>query len=323
MLTISHKPTKNITMIQYTKYCLVFALLLIMGSCKKKEYSMGNLTPPSDVTINATIVGQDASHPNGDGSGDVQITLTGKNVLSYNIDYDASDGISLVFLPDGKTTKKYTKLGLNTYRITVVAYGPGGAATTVTKDIQVRSDFTPDPTIVANLTGTGSKSWSVDKSVAGHFGVGPWSTTSVTPEWWSAAVNEKVSCCNCFYTATFTFTKVAAGNYTLTVATPDGAFTKTGALANGLPGIPSTGGEACYGYSGGSSPFSFVPSSSGILASTPSTKTAILLSGNNTFIGYGAVQKEYEILSISATTMYLRVQGTETGNAWYLKLKAN
>jgi hypothetical protein len=163
----------------------------------------------------------------------------------------------------------------------------------------------------------------VDKSVASHFGVGPWSTTSVTPEWWSAAPNEKVACCNCFYTATYRFAKDAAGNYSLTVATPDGAFTKTGALAGGLPGIPASGGEACYSYGGGTSSFSFVPSSSGIAASAPSTKTAILLGGTNTFIGYGAVLKEYEIMSISATTLKLRVQGTETGNAWYLTLKAN
>jgi hypothetical protein len=47
-----------------------------------------------------------------------------------------------------------------------------------------------------------------------------------------------------------------------------------------------------------------------------------LLAGTNTFIGYGSLQKEYEILSVTATAMYLRVQGTETGNAWYLKLKA-
>jgi len=91
-------------------------------------------------------------------------------------------------------------------------------------------------------------------------------------------------------------------------------------LAGGLPGIPASGAEACYSYGGGSSSFSFVPSSSGIAASTPSTKTAILLSGNNTYIGYGAQLKEYEILSITPTSMYLRVQGTETGNAWYLKL---
>lgn len=305
-------------MIQNTKYFLVFALLLVICSCKKNNYSLGSLSAPSDVVIGTKIIGVDATHPNGDGSGDVEITLTGKNALSYKIDYDAADGITLDFLANGKATKKYTRLGLNTYRITVVAYGAGGTATTITKDIQVQSNFTPDPTIVSNLTGTGSKTWKVDKDISGHFGVGPWSTTSVTPEWYAAAPNEKAGCCNCFYTASFTFTKVSAGNYTLTVATPDGAFTKTGSLAGGLPGIPSSGAEACYNYGGGTSPFSFVPSGSGIATGT---KTAILLSGANTFIGYGAVLKEYEILSITATSLYLRVQGTETGNAWYLRLK--
>jgi hypothetical protein len=307
--------------LKYFFYSLI--LLTALNSCKKDEYNMGVLTAPTDIVINTTIVGQDATHPDGDGSGDVIISLSGKNVLSYKIDYNATDGIQMDFLSKPTVTKKYTSLGVNTYRITVVAYGAGASATTVTKDIKLRSDFTPDPEIVTDLTGTGSKSWSVNKDVPGHMGVGPWSTTSVTPEWWAAAVNEKVSCCNCFYSATFTFAKNSDGTYKLTVASPDGAFTKTGALAGGLPGIPASGDEGCYTYGGGTSSFSFVPSSSGIDAATPSTKTAIQLSGNNTYIGYGAVLKEYEILAISETSLYLRVQGTETGNAWYLKLKAN
>jgi hypothetical protein len=279
------------------------------------------LTAPTDVVINTSIVGQDATHPNGDGSGDVVITLTGKNVLAWKINYDANNNTSFENLATGKTTKKYTKIGVNTYRISVIAYGSGATPTTITKDIIVRSDFTPAASIVNNLVGNGSKTWKVDKSIPAHFGVGPWSSTSITPEWWSAAINEKVSCCNCFYTASYTFSKDATtGNYSLAVATPDGAFTKTGSLAGGLPGIPGSGPEACYNYGGGTSSFSFVPSSSGIAASAPSTKTAIQLSGANTFIGYGAVLKEYEILSITANSLYLRVQGTETGNAWYLKL---
>ena len=72
-------------MIQYTKYCFAFALLLLIGSCKKTEYSMGSLTAPTEVAINTQLVGQDQTHPNGDGSGDVNITVTGKNVLSYNV----------------------------------------------------------------------------------------------------------------------------------------------------------------------------------------------------------------------------------------------
>lgn len=308
-------------MIRYTKYCLaLFALLLVIVSCKKKDYTMGSLAAPTEVTINTKIVGQDANSPDGDGSGGVEITLTGKNALSYNIDYDASDGIDFVFLENGKAERKYTKTGLNTYRITVVAYGAGGTATTVTKDIQVQSIFTPDAAIISNLTGSGSKTWKIDKDIAGHFGVGPWLTTSVTPEWYAAPPNDKAGCCNCFYTASFTFTKTATG-YTFTTTTPDGAFTKTGSLAGGLPGIPATGDEGCYSYGGGTSPFSFVPPTSGVTTGT--TKTAILLNGNNTFIGYGAVLKEYEILSVTENSLDLRVQGTETGNAWYFKLKAS
>ena len=312
------------------KYILgvFFVLLLTTTSCTQETYSLGDLTAPSNVVINADIVGQDASHPNGDGSGDVNFSITGDNILGVSIDYDASNAVDLVFLPNAAITKKYTKLGLNTYTVTVVASGRGGSQTTVTKDIMVQSNFTPDPAIITNITNDASKTWIVDKSVAGHFGVGPWSDADLvkmtTPVWYSAAVNEKVACCNCFYTSTFTFTKdVASGTFSLTVATPDGAFTKPGTWAGGLPGIkdlPTSTTDACFPYAGGTSAFSFVPSSSGVAASAPSTQVAMELSGVTTYIGYGSTLKDYEILSLTSTTMYLRVQGTETGDAWYIKM---
>ncbi|HRJ13451.1 MAG TPA: hypothetical protein PLI34_00585 [Saprospiraceae bacterium] len=294
---------------------------MALGCNPNEDYTLGDLTPPTNIAINAEIVGQTAATPNGDGSGDVKFTITADGALNYRIDYDAADGISLDNLPTGKATRKYTKLGTNTYLVTVVAYGKGGSSSTATKEITVQSNFTPDASIINNLTGGSSKTWVVDQSVPGHFGVGPWSDGSSGPDWWSAAIDEKVACCNCFYTAQFKFNKIPGG-YSLDVTTPDGAFTKTGSLAGGLPGIPGSGGEGCYAYGGGSGSFSFVPSSTGIPASAPSTKTAIQLSGANTFIGYGALQKEFEIMVLTSNYMYLRAQGTETGNAWYLKLKA-
>ena len=304
------------------KYLLVVLIVFsIHYSCTNTSYSLGDLTAPSGIVINTEIVGATTASPTGDGSGDVKITITANDALSFKVDYDANTPLDLVYLPTGAVTKKYATLGTNTYRITAVVYGKGGTSSTLTKDVTVRSDFTVAPAIVSNLTNGTTKTWVVDKSVAGHFGVGPWSDSSVSPEWWAAGVNEKVACCNCFYTATFTFAKVASnGTYTLQVTSPDGAFTKTGSLAS-IPGIPGSGDEGCYSYSGGTAPFTFVPSSTGVTAAAPSTKTAILLSGNSTFIGYGSLQKEYEIMSITATYMYLRVQGTETGNAWYIKLK--
>lgn len=305
----------------YKFFTLLLLLGIISGACKKQEYSMGDMTAPSNILITTEIVGQDENHPNGDGSGNIKVTVTADNAIGVLLDYDASDRLDLKPMTASPTIIRYLKTGLNTYTITAVVTGKGGAKSTATKDVTVRSDFNADPVIITNLTSDASKTWVVDKSVAGHLGVGPWANSSVTPEWWSAAVNEKVNCCNCFYTSTFTFTKDAAsGTYSLTVATPDGAFTKTGDLAGGLPGIPASGDEGCYTYAGGTSAFSFVPASTGIDAET-STQTSIKLVGNTTFIGYGATLKEYEILEITADYLYLRVQGTETGNAWYLKLK--
>ena len=303
------------------KYFVVLATLALFVGCKKTDYSMGSLDAPSNVVINAEIVGQDAAHPDGDGSGDVKFSITGNNALAYKIDYDANTPVDLVSLPKGTATKKYTSLGTNTYTVTAVVYGKGGTSTTVSKDVTVQSLFSPDPAIVTSLTNDASKMWKVNEDVAGHFGVGPWSPTSVTPEWYAAAPHEKAVCCHCFYSARFTFTKVSSTSFTLQVDTPEGAFTKTGTLAGGLPGIPASGAEACYPYSGGNSAFSFAPSSSGVTGSV-TTGTSLILGGNNTFIGYGALLKEYEIFNINATDMYLRVQGTETGNAWYLKLVA-
>lgn len=305
---------------------MVLFLSLFLFSCKEDEYSLGELTKPSNLTLTTKVAGQDATNLYGDGTGVVNVTAKADNALAYKIGYQEVANInasptfeSMTVSADGASaTKKFNKLGNVAYRITVIAYGKGGTSSVITKDVTVKSVFNPDPAIVTKLTNDNTKTWKVDQSVAGHFGVGPWSATSVTPEWWSAAPNEKVGCCNCFYTARFTFKKVNATTFSIQVATPDGAFTKTGSLAS-ISGIPASGDEGCYGYGGGSGFFAFIESTSGVASSAPTTKTSILLDGNTTFIGYGTVAKEYEIMVIDTNYLYLRVRGTETGNAWYLK----
>lgn len=297
---------------------LFFASLLFAVGCSEPDYEMGDLTAPTNIVVETHIVGQDEANPYGDGTGEVQITVTADNAIAYKIDYGSTATVDLVPF-SGQTTRRYTKTGVNTYILTIVAYGAGGTASNLTHEVTVESVFNPAIEIVSALVGDGSKTWVVDKPNAGHFGVGPWSDSSVIPEWWSAGPNEKVGSADCFYSATFTFIREGENNFSLDVDTPDGAFTKTGDLTT-LPGIPASGDEGCYDYDGGTSDFSFAPSSTSIPASAPSTKTSIILSSTNTFIGYGAVQKEYEILEITPDMLYLRVQGTETGNAWYIRL---
>ena len=301
------------------KYVLIVLMAIGFTNCEPETYEFGALTSPSEITVVADVVGKTTANPNGDGTGVVNFTITGKNMLAAKVDFDADDAVDLVDAPNGKITKKYATNGTKTYQITIVVYGAGGVATTITKEVTVKVSFAPAPSIVTALTADSNKTWVVDKSIPAHFGVGP--ADNPAPIWWSANVNEKVATANCFYTTTFKFTKLGAFNYTLQVTNPDGAFTKTGAFTN-LPGIPASGDEGCYAYGGGTSAFSFASASSGFAASTPSTQTSIILSGVNTYIGVGSVQKEYEILSITPTAMHLRVlgYGPESGNAWYLKL---
>lgn len=298
------------------------AMLLFLVGCKEDEYTMGALNSPTNLNITTTITGQDANNPNGDGSGEVVINASADNVMTYKIGFsdvsDLSEQPSFEPMPKGTMTHKFNKLGDVTYRITVVAYGAGGSSTTATKDITVKSVYDPDPTIVQSLTGGATKTWRIQSESAGHLGVGPYNVDSFVPEWYAAGPNEKATVAPCFYSARFTFTQVSPTTFSINAATPDGAFTKTGALS-GIPNIPSSGDEGCYPYAGGTTAFAFVGATSGIGAEN-STQTSILLQGATSFIGYGATKKEYEILSISDDAMHLRVQGTETGNAWYLKL---
>ena len=53
-----------------------FVLFFAISSCNEKDYSLGDLTAPSNIVINAEIVGATAASPNGDGSGDVNFTIT-------------------------------------------------------------------------------------------------------------------------------------------------------------------------------------------------------------------------------------------------------
>lgn len=299
-------------MLKLKFYIVLVFIGLTINSCNKDENKLEDITNPTNLTIEAVIQGQDATNPNGDGSGNVVFNVNADNAFKYHISFDTNAQYEP--MTSNSITHKFTTLGLKTYYVTVKAFNTAGNTTTNSIPVKVQFNYEPSAAIITNLTNNASKTWIVDKSVPGHFGVGPWADTR-TPSWWAASINEKVACCNCFYTTTFKFTK-SGSNYSLQVTNPDGAFTKTGSLTN-LPGIPSSGDEGCYSYSGGTNSFSFIPTASN---HDDSTNTQIQLTGNNIYIGYGSLQNTYEIMNLEPNYMYLRVQGTETGNAWYIKM---
>lgn len=77
-------------------------------------------TVPTNLQVTAVIAGQDAGHPNGDGSGAVTFTATAENATTYN--YIFPGGIS-EYSSTGVINHVFTQLETNVYIVTVKAYG--------------------------------------------------------------------------------------------------------------------------------------------------------------------------------------------------------
>ena len=120
---------------------IFFLLLFVVTGCTEDNYSLGDLTAPNNVVITADVVGKDATHPDGDGSGKVNFMVTGNNILGSKIDYDSTDPNDWVILPNSNkataTFKTETAARVNTYTVTVITSGVGGTSTTVTTTVTV------------------------------------------------------------------------------------------------------------------------------------------------------------------------------------------
>lgn len=283
-------------------------LLLAVGlnSCKKTEYSFGEIKTPTNLVFNAVVIGADATNVNGDGSGKVAITATSTNVLSYNVDF--GDGTTQS-VPTGVITYKYTSPGVSEYNITVTAVGTGGATSTLTKKVKVFVDFQIPATMLTNLTNGSSRVWVTDKAALGHVGVGP--AADFSPIWYAATPNSRDAC---LYDDEITFTKDANNKVTMSVDNKGQTFI----IAAATSFYSLSGGDNCYNFTIAPKMLAFMDATS---ASTSSNSTRIQFTvPGDGVVNFATGSKTYEILEITSTTMHLRNIGID-GNAWYQKLK--
>ena len=202
------------------KLSILFVLALMVWGCQDEDYSFGSLDAPKNIEIGVEIQGQDAENPDGDGSGLVNFTTEAVNAMSYK--YIFSDGTT-INSPSGVTTKRFTRNGVNTYEVTVIASGRAGVSSTKTIEVTVFSDFTDDEA-VQFLTGGTSKVWYWSASEPGHLGVGENSSNpenNYRPNYYAAAPFEKAGSpeSSCLYEHEMTFSldgeilKFEANNY--------------------------------------------------------------------------------------------------------------
>lgn len=289
-------------------FTAVFLLTVaFFSSCKKAEYTIGDIITPTNLAMTAVVVGTDAANPFGNGTGKVDITVTAANALTYKIDF--GDGTAPQMVPSGKMTYKYGSPGTAEYNITVNAIGTAGVMSTLTKKVKVFVNFQIPAAILQNLTNGSSKVWQTDHDAPGHFGVGP--NDQFSPIWYAATPNSREACA---YDDDITFSKDANDNVKMQIDNKGASFSIGAATV--FYGFG--GGDGCYAINtGGNRSLIFMDASS---SSTPAQSTRIQFTvPGNGIINFGTGGTTYEILSITDTQMHLRNIGID-GNSWYQKL---
>ena len=151
------------------KYNMIFFLsVLLLFSCQEDDATIGGIIAPSNVTLEAVVVGADDANPNGDGSGFVTLKANAVNAISYKFDF--GDGISEVST-SGEITHRFSVVGVNTFTVVVNAIGTGGLSSSTSVDVEVFSSF-DDPEVKQFLTGGSTRTWYLAASEVAHLGVG-------------------------------------------------------------------------------------------------------------------------------------------------------
>lgn len=296
--------------LKYIIGMLIFGLLFFYG-CQNEDIPFGELTAPSNIQISVKYLDDtnddgipEVTSAPGLGSGQVEISATADNATSFHVIVQGQT----VLQKSGKVDHIFATLGNNTYPITVVAYGTGGASTTKTIDIDVLSLYEPPADLLQMLYGDGQRTWRIDADVQNHFGLGPAGGDNPF-EYYGAAPHDKDGVG--MYDDRYTFNE----DGTFTHVTNGDVFGRDG-LIQELGGSGGTANGADienYQYGDYSGTWSL---------SAPGDVETITLSGLG-FIGYyvGGDHK-YQILERTANTMTIR---TTDGNGefdWGFKLIA-
>lgn len=197
-----------------------------------------------------------------------------------------------------------------TYEVTLSVFTSGGSATSV-QTIEIAET---DPTLldlpVYNLLtgGAGSpegKTWVVDASRAGHFGLGP--NTEFAPIWYAAGANEKEG--GGIYNDTYTF---ILEDFRFQWETNGDVYLNGGQADKFAGSAASPVGDFIAPYQ---APENLTWSV------TEDSEGNQFLSIANGFIGYYTGVSEYQIIRLTENELFLRFLDTANPEfAWYVKL---
>tara|TARA_B100001115_G_scaffold26877_1_gene19608 strand:+ start:93 stop:962 length:870 start_codon:yes stop_codon:yes gene_type:complete len=271
-------------------------LAIVISACRKEDPQLGS--PPKETDAVFTYAPSDTN--------DNVIIFTATNPDIINM-WDFGNGLT----GEGTVVSSiYPNAG--NYTVNLSVFNSGGSKTSSQEIIIEQTDpGLLDNAIYTMLTGgingPGFKSWYIDSTTAGHFGVGPdpVSALGYTPEWWSAPEMAKPGCG--MYDDRFVF---YLNDYRFDMITNGDVYVHN-TIADQYPGSFENLADFTAPYN------NQLNESWSVIEGSDTTLT---VSGNS-FIGFGTGVNTYKIIELTENSMYLAF-GHHTGELmWYLRLK--
>jgi len=140
---------------KYYKLLSVLGLaLILLFSCGGDEGENDDLYIPSpeqeiiiptNLTMDITVVGVDADHPNGDGTGVIKCVSSAKNAVTYEFRFGNGDEVTST---TGSVEYTYTARGTNFYSVSVYAYSTTGDYINTFQQVKILVTRPPFDTLV-------------------------------------------------------------------------------------------------------------------------------------------------------------------------------
>lgn len=272
---------------------------LVWSACEKDEPNMGG--PPSLADAAFTYIA----------------TTESENIIEFTA--NSSDAISVWDFGNGTSAKGTKVKGIypnkGVYIVIHTLYTKGGSQKT-RQDVTIKDDDFSllDNPVYTLLTGgvndsTDGKTWVIDSSRQGHFGVGPNPSSAAFgdfPEYYDAGPNEKAG--SGFYNDRYVF-KLDGFKYDQ--ITKGDVYVNSANISNFPGSVQGPAGDYV-------APF---PSQLGKTWNLSFGEDTILSVSGNSFIGYATGVSSYKIVSLSENEMFLRqLDANNADLAWYLRL---
>lgn len=197
---------------RFSYLLFIFTVILGLQSCQEDDKVFGEVAAPANLQVDITVAS--------DQSGIVSVSPSADNAINFHVFFEPDSETPPVVVSNGQdATFRYIQVGQYTRDIVVVAYGRGGASSSLQLTAELDVILTLDPETQFALAGTGAKTWVWDSASGGHFGVG--SPDETFPNFFSAAPNQLDPC---LYDDTLTFSFDGAGGFFYNLSPADATF---------------------------------------------------------------------------------------------------